>query len=66
METLTTEQKEVLKEIPGYIRRDVLYEHIENAKYKPSEIQPFEKDDYKRGYNTALAILKFKMDNGVI
>jgi len=66
MNTLTNDQKEVLKEIPGYIRRDFLYDHIESMRYADEHITNSPKDDYKRGFNTALAIIRYKMETGVM
>lgn len=66
MNTLTNDQKEVLKEIPGYIRRELLFDHITDMAYKPGDIARTPKDDYKRGFNTALNIIRYKMEAGVI
>lgn len=57
---LTPDQMEVLKEIPGYVRREILYDWIDGMTTEPAT------NDYYRGFNFALEILKVNMDNGVI
>ena len=62
---LTTDQKETLKEIPGYVRRDMLYNWI--GKSMEDEIK-FNCDDagYREGFLAGMRYLKISMDAGVI
>jgi hypothetical protein len=62
---LTTDQKETLKEIPGYVRRDMLYNWIEKS--MEDEIK-FNCDDagYREGFLAGMRYLKISMDLGVI
>jgi len=62
---LTDDQVEVLKEIPGYVRRDMLYNWIEKS--MDDEIK-FNCDDaeYREGFLAGMRYLKISMDVGVI
>ena len=66
----TDDQVEVLKEIPGYVRRDVLYKQICDLAWTDEQIStikgPSLNTDFARGWNTALEWLKSGLDAGVI
>lgn len=62
MEKLTTDQKETLKEIPGYVRKDMIDRWVRYY------VRMFDKPgtQWETGFYDALQTLKTDMDLGVL
>jgi len=59
---LTNDQKETLKEIPGYVRKDMIERWI---RYYSKWVSP-PNTQWDHGFNDALKTLKTDMDLGIL